>query len=223
MRPGPRARGPFADALFVSAFFVSACGGKVPPQSAAARGIVLSEAAAPSDYIKLGELSVKSGKGCGVLGEAGSRENAEALLRNEAENLRASYVQVTRIESPRANHQCLEHEYKLSGVAYRSPAAAAALAATSSVRPALSSRAPSSSSAPSSSPSPSPGPPAGVASAAPAVCVPGATQGCLGPGACSGAQACRDDASGFLPCDCGPARPLTRAPILRPRPQEALK
>lgn len=34
-------------------------------------------------------------------------------------------------------------------------------------------------------------------------CVPGATQRCLGPGACEGAQSCRDDGSGYGACDCG--------------------
>lgn len=36
-------------------------------------------------------------------------------------------------------------------------------------------------------------------------CVPGATQACVGPGGCKGGQACKDDGSGFKPCDCGPA------------------
>lgn len=36
------------------------------------------------------------------------------------------------------------------------------------------------------------------------VCIPGTTQACLGPGACSGAQACLESGAGFGPCDCGP-------------------
>jgi hypothetical protein len=35
-------------------------------------------------------------------------------------------------------------------------------------------------------------------------CVPGATQACVGRGACPGGQACRPDGSGFGPCDCAP-------------------
>lgn len=35
------------------------------------------------------------------------------------------------------------------------------------------------------------------------VCIPGTTQACLGPGACSGAQACLESGTGFGPCDCG--------------------
>jgi hypothetical protein len=56
---------------------------------------------------------------------------------------------------------------------------------------------------------PPPGVSAASASAAepvsPRVCVPGVTQACLGPGACSGAQACLADGSGFGVCDCGSA------------------
>jgi hypothetical protein len=40
---------------------------------------------------------------------------------------------------------------------------------------------------------------------APSGCFPGATQACLGPGACKGAQTCRDDGTSFGPCDCGGA------------------
>jgi hypothetical protein len=34
-------------------------------------------------------------------------------------------------------------------------------------------------------------------------CVKGVTQACVGPGGCSGGQACLPDGSGFGPCDCG--------------------
>jgi hypothetical protein len=39
------------------------------------------------------------------------------------------------------------------------------------------------------------------------VCVPGVTQACLGPGACSGAQACLPSGDGFGVCDCGTTNP----------------
>src|SRR6188768_41796 len=42
-------------------------------------------------------------------------------------------------------------------------------------------------------------PPATVVASARA-CVPGATQACVGPGACSGGQSCLPDGSGFGPC-----------------------
>lgn len=47
--------------------------------------------------------------------------------------------------------------------------------------------------------------PTPVAPPAARACVPGVTQPCTGPAACSGGQACLADASGFGPCDCGGA------------------
>jgi hypothetical protein len=56
-------------------------------------------------------------------------------------------------------------------------------------------------------------PPATPPRAAERVCVPGVTQACLGPGACSGAQACIADGTGFGACDCGDVRsPVAGAP-----------
>jgi hypothetical protein len=36
-----------------------------------------------------------------------------------------------------------------------------------------------------------------------AVCAPGTTQECVGSGACKGGQQCREDGTGWGPCDCG--------------------
>jgi hypothetical protein len=43
-------------------------------------------------------------------------------------------------------------------------------------------------------------------------CTPGATQRCVGSGACSGGQACLASGSGFAPCDCGPATNRSTSP-----------
>ncbi len=45
-----------------------------------------------------------------------------------------------------------------------------------------------------------------------AICTPGATQRCIGPGACEGGQSCNAEGSGFLPCDCGDAAVPAPAP-----------
>jgi hypothetical protein len=72
---------------------------------------------------------------------------------------------------------------------------AASNAAGSGKPPAASSAAPVSSTPPSAAPPPQ--------APAPAMCVPGATQTCVGPGACAGGQSCLPDGSGFGACDCG--------------------
>jgi hypothetical protein len=69
---------------------------------------------------------------------------------------------------------------------------------------------------------PAPAPAGTTPSAIPErLCVPGATQACLGPGACSGAQACLKDASGYGPCDCGAgaSAPPASTPLAPAPPQ----
>jgi hypothetical protein len=108
------------------------CGAKaVEPATPGAAEVVLSEGAAPAGYVEVRALSVQSGKGCGFTGEAGSRQDAEAKLRGEAGKIGATFVRVTDVQAPRPNHQCLEHEYKLSGIAYRKVVAPAAVTAPS--------------------------------------------------------------------------------------------
>ena len=53
--------------------------------------------------------------------------------------------------------------------------------------------------------------PGAVDTAGPAsrACVPGSSQACVGPGGCSGGQACRADGAAFEPCDCGPSPSVT--------------
>ncbi|HEY6080458.1 MAG TPA: hypothetical protein VIW29_16705 [Polyangiaceae bacterium] len=176
------------------AVMVAACGSK-PALSPQAAAVVVSEAAPPSGFVSVKELRVTSGKGCGVLGERGSVEDGYDKLRVEAAQLGAGYVQVSFVQKPPVSHQCMQHEHKLGGVAFRAPAAAKAPVAA----------------APVAAPAPPPPAPAPL-------CVPGATQACLGSGACQGAQACREDGKGYLPCDCGPAAAPTPAPAQAPAP-----
>ena len=53
-------------------------------------------------------------------------------------------------------------------------------------------------------PPPSPSLTPAPASSPPRVCVPGSSQACVGPGGCSGGQACSADGTHFAPCDCAP-------------------
>jgi hypothetical protein len=56
--------------------------------------------------------------------------------------------------------------------------------------------------------------------AAATACFPGATQGCLGSGACQGAQVCLASGTAFGPCDCGPARGGAPTPPGNPPPTD---
>lgn len=44
-----------------------------------------------------------------------------------------------------------------------------------------------------------------AAATKPAICAPGSTQPCTGSAACKGGQSCKEDGSGYTPCDCGNA------------------
>lgn len=184
--------------LIVFSLASGACTAKrAEPESAGSSAVQLSERAPPAGYVKLKELSVQSGKGCGLLAERGDMADAERKLRDAAAKLGASYVQVTSIRKPGANHQCLEHEYALHGVAYRNSAPAPAAAPAAGTR---------STTAPEEPPAPPAAASATLQPGSPRACIPGITQACLGAGACQGAQACRDDGAGFSACDCGSAR-----------------
>lgn len=70
---------------------------------------------------------------------------------------------------------------------------------------------------------PLPPPPPGAPAAVPGerVCIPGTTQACLGPGACSGAQSCLDSGAGFGPCDCGSSPTDNPTPATPPMGEQA--
>jgi hypothetical protein len=52
-------------------------------------------------------------------------------------------------------------------------------------------------------PTPPPAPPTAPTPPPARACVPGATQACVGPGGCSGGQACAEDGTRYEPCNCG--------------------
>jgi hypothetical protein len=109
----------------------------VPASAPEASRVTLSEQSPPAGYVEVRAVSAQSGKGCGLFAERGSREGAEQLLRQAAEKLGATYVRITGRREPGPNHNCLEHEYHLSGVAYRPPLPVAAPRKTAAAPPPL--------------------------------------------------------------------------------------
>ena len=163
-----------------------ACGGgpaPVPETSAAARQIEIGKGDPPPGFKHMRTLEVAHGSGCDEYGEQGNFNGAYAMLRNAAARINADYVQIMTVTEPYNDGTCHHQEYKITAVAYRRGAAP---------------QAPVDEDDEDDEVDESPPPKAKA-------CVPGATQACLGPGACKGAQACRDDGSGYGPCDCGNA------------------
>jgi hypothetical protein len=54
--------------------------------------------------------------------------------------------------------------------------------------------------------------PAAPATSAAHHCTPGATQRCVGAGACDGGQICKEDGSGYGSCDCGDRTSSSKSP-----------
>jgi hypothetical protein len=172
----------FGGLAVVWALCVGACAAAKPPTTAAAEAIEVGKADPPSGSVRLKTLEVSHGGGCGGFGTVGNFDGASTLLRNEAAKIGADYVEIMTVTEPHMEKECRRNEYKIIAVAYRTKG-------TTSAGPDSAKEA---------------APPKAEANAA-AVCVPGATQECLGPGACKGAQACRDNGAGYMPCDCGNA------------------
>jgi hypothetical protein len=168
-----------------------ACGGAAPkPQVAAdSNKVEVGKGDPPSGFVQMQTLEVQHGSGCGLYGTKGNFDGAYALLRDEGHKIGADYVQIMTVQEPYSDGACAHQEYRMTGVAYRRGSGAAKQA-----------------------------PPAPAQASAARACVPGATQACLGPGACKGAQACREDGSGFAACDCGTAAHTGPEPGSAPAP-----
>jgi hypothetical protein len=111
--------------LFIAVAVSAGCAAFAPkPKSA--DPIRVEKDAPPSGARALGELSAVDGKGCGLFGTLGSYDGAVAKLRARANALGADYVQITQVKEPQPNHECVEKEYAITGLAYRvAPAAEA--------------------------------------------------------------------------------------------------
>lgn len=96
----------------------SGCAGSVPV-AAGAEKIKVVRVAPMGGGERLKELRVVHGSGCGLLGPLGNEEGAFALLRNQAQEAGADYVQITRVVVPYSDGECRHNEYIVEGVAFR--------------------------------------------------------------------------------------------------------
>jgi hypothetical protein len=102
--------------------FVFGCGTATPapaPATGPGASIRVDKSPPAAGAQALGTLQAVDGKGCGLFGTLGTYEGAVAKLREQAQKVGADYVQLTSVTEPRAERQCVEKEYKLTGVAFR--------------------------------------------------------------------------------------------------------
>jgi hypothetical protein len=119
----------------------SACAGHAPPANSADSVRVDKGPPGPGAQ-PIRALRAVDGHGCGLFGTLGTYEGASANLRDQARAIGADYVQVTEVKEPHASRECVEKEYTLLGIAYRTTAPAfvapAPLASASAPAPATS-------------------------------------------------------------------------------------
>ena len=94
----------------------SACSEKLTP---AGERVKTSMEKPEGHYELVGVIHAFDGEGCGLLGTSGSFEAAQAKLRNEAATKGATYIHITKVQTPVSTGSCAAHRYDITGVAYR--------------------------------------------------------------------------------------------------------
>jgi len=110
-------------ALTFSLFVYGCAAQKIELQPGSSK-IAVSTEKPGSNYKYVGALSATHGNGCGAFGSRGNYQDAVAILKNKALNLKADYIRIKRITEPhlrRSNSefQCFDNEYIISASAYR--------------------------------------------------------------------------------------------------------
>jgi hypothetical protein len=70
---------------------------------------------------ELGPIEAVHGSGCGALGTRGTFEGANAMLRNQAAIMGATYVQVFMFTEPHDAGGCYDDRFVIRGMAYQAP------------------------------------------------------------------------------------------------------
>jgi len=70
-------------------------------------------------YEQIGAVTATHGGGCGLYGQRGNYEGADAILRNKAAKLGADYVHVLRVTEPHLEGICMYQGFVIDGMAYR--------------------------------------------------------------------------------------------------------
>lgn len=103
----------------VSAFVSLGCAASIPEALDGSQNIVVSHDKPPPGVAAY-RLRAVHGEGCGLAGKRGSREGAEALLRNQAVLSHVDGVLITKEVAPHVRDGCARREYVLEGVGYSS-------------------------------------------------------------------------------------------------------
>jgi len=107
----------FSLGLVAVAFAACAPGGRITALKGAAD--VRTRRTPPPHGKNLGPITVVHGNGCSPVGQRGTAQGVETLLRNKAVQLGANYVQITKMKLPGSGGVCSSDEYVVEGIAFR--------------------------------------------------------------------------------------------------------
>ena len=107
-------------ALFTLTAVVAVCGGCAPTvqMGSQAHGVVVARQDPPTSSRNLGIVVGTHGNGCGFIGLRGNEQGAMAVLKNNAAEMGADYVQIERTVKPYRDGECLHNEYRIEGTSY---------------------------------------------------------------------------------------------------------
>jgi len=81
--------------------------------------VIVSTLAPTPPANNLGMVTATDGSGCGLLGLLGNRENAIYILKQQAHQAGANYVQILKTKEPYSDGQCKHNAYIIEGNAYK--------------------------------------------------------------------------------------------------------
>ena len=92
----------------------------MPALSPQASAVGVDKAPAPPDARPLGDVLGEHGSGCGLSGQKGTYEGAEAVLRERTAAMGGDYARILSVEPPVHTMDCLANRWVIRAVAYRS-------------------------------------------------------------------------------------------------------
>jgi len=131
------------------ASFVLGCHAPMPmPElSPRASAVGVDKAPPPPHARALGEVLGEHGAGCGLSGQKGTYEGAEAVLRERTAAMGGDYAQIVSVEPPVHTMDCLANRWVIHAMAYKTAfagtVASPAVAGTAAPPPAAAPPAPS--------------------------------------------------------------------------------
>jgi uncharacterized protein DUF4156 len=106
-------------AVLIAVLVLAACAQAPIQLDPGAQAVKVGKSDPMDNFEEVGPVSGFSGNGCGGFGHLGIYETAVTDLKNKANAIGGTYVQIFTITEPHFRPGCFDNIYKISGTAYR--------------------------------------------------------------------------------------------------------